>query len=289
MNIFASTKTQGSRLDGRFIRKVAVITGGAGGIGLAIANKLAERGTNIALVDIDQQALEFAQTIILQTNPHCHVSLHPTDVTDTLAMQELRDNVMNEHGRVDFLFNNAGMTITRSFKEHSLEHWQTIFNLNLWAVITASKFFLSDIEKSQGMIINTSSLAGLLGFPYQAGYSLTKCAVRSLSETMYAECKADGVHVMSVHPGAIRTDLINKAVKDSDNPGLTQKLADLTNRTALEPEQLAEKMIHGIIRKKQRIVVGMDAQAMDFLKRLMPSTIHKLFAALFTKAYSKTQ
>ncbi len=287
MSYFPHPKTADSGLDGRFIRKVAVITGGAGGIGLAIAKKLAEKGADIALVDINKEALESAEEAILEAHSSTKVSLYVTDVTDTDAMQNLRDTIVKEHERVDFLFNNAGITITRSFKEHSIEHWQKIINLNLWAVITASKFFLEDIEKTGGMIINTSSLAGLLGVPYQAGYSLTKCAVRALSETMYAECKSEGVHVMSVHPGAIRTGLINKAVEDSDNPGLTQKLADLTNKTAVDPDKLADKVVRGMITKKQRVIIGLDAYAMDVLKRLLPSMIHKLFAALFSKAYSK--
>ena len=287
MSYFPHQQDSEANLDGRFIRKVAVITGGAGGIGLAIAKLLAKKGSDIALVDINETALTAAKEAILEARPSTKVTLHTTDVTDTDAMQALRNTVMQEHARVDFLFNNAGITITRSFKEHSIEHWQKIINLNLWAVITASKFFLEDLEETGGMIINTSSLAGLLGVPYQSGYSLTKCAVRSLSETMYAECKSSGVHVMSVHPGAIRTGLINKAVDDSDNPGLTQKLADLTNKTAVDPDKLAEKVVRAMITRKQRVLIGADAYAVDITKRLMPSFIHKLFAALFSKAYSK--
>ena len=263
------------------MNKVAVITGGAGGIGFALAANLVEKNVDIALVDIIEDALIEAKESLIKLRTNANISIHKTDVTDVNAMQQLVDDVLERHQRVDFLFNNAGITITRSFKEHSIEHWQKIIDLNLWSVIYGCKFFLAEIEKTQGSIINTSSLAGFLGIPYQAGYSLTKNAVRSISETLYAEVKSSGVHVLSVHPGAIRTNIIKKAIVDSDNPELTQKLADITDKTAVSPEKLASKVIAAVDKRKQRVIVGADAYAVEIAKRLMPSMIHKLFAALF--------
>ncbi|NRA41377.1 MAG: SDR family oxidoreductase [Pseudomonadales bacterium] len=280
--------------------KTAVITGGAGGIGMAIATALLDEQVSVALVDIDSQALAKAKqqlstlsstnvssTENSNTSSKPSISTHCADVSDAAAMQALVDAVIAEHGQVDYLFNNAGLTITRAFKSYQLEHWQKIIGVNLWSVIYSSHYFLPALEKTQGSIINISSLAGFLGLPYQAGYSLTKSAVRSLSESLYAELKHSGVHVMCVHPGAVRTAIIEKAIEDSDNPKLTQQLAKLTAKTAIEPELLAKKIIRAVKRKKQRLVVGLDAHAVEILKRLMPSMLHSLFAQLFARTMAK--
>ena len=276
----------------RFINKVAVITGGAGGIGLALATQLHQQGCAVALVDISdemlQQASEKLQIQNKEENSSLLISTHNCDVTQEINIQRLVAEIIEQHGRVDMLFNNAGMTVTRSFEEHDISHWKKMIDLNLWSVIYGCKYFLPELKKTQGSIINTSSLAGLLGLPYQSSYSLTKMAVKSLSESLYAELKVSGVHVLSVHPGAIKTSFLEKAVSDSDNPGLTEKIIQLTNSTAITPEKLATKIITGIVKRKQRVVVGIDANAIDILKRLMPSLLHKLFAGLFSKVYKNT-
>lgn len=269
-----------------FKNKVAVITGGAGGIGMALAANLSEKSCAIALVDIDDEALQQAKKQLMQQTASASISLHICDVTQEASIKQLLDDVLADHGKVDFLFNNAGITITRSFSEHDISHWQKIIDLNLWSVIYGCKYFLPALKLTKGSIINTSSLAGLLGIPYQSSYSLTKMAVKSLSESLYAELKCENVHVMSVHPGSIKTACLEKAIGDSDNPELTKKLAEMTAVTAISPEKLAEKIVNALAKKKQRVVVGLDAKAIDMIKRLLPSFVHVLFARLYAKAYA---
>ncbi|MCK5881397.1 MAG: SDR family oxidoreductase [Sinobacterium sp.] len=269
----------------KWLNKVAVITGGAGGIGIALAENLYRKGCAIALVDINDEALNNAKTQLQAINPSQTISLHNCDVSSEDAIKQLVVDVLAQHGRVDFLFNNAGIAIVRSFENHDIAHWKKVIDINLWSVIYGCKYFLPALKETKGSIINTSSLAGLLGMPYQASYSLTKMAVKSLSETLYAELAVSDVHVLVVHPGAIKTPCLEKAIEGSDNPELTAKLNQLTASTAITPEKLAARVVKALSKRKQRCVVGADAHAVDAIKRVIPSLVHSLFATLFKKFY----
>lgn len=257
-------------------KKVAVITGGASGIGRAVAKHLIEKGCHLALVDVNQQALEETQKEFSRFARH--VSIHRVDVTDKAQMQALPEEVIKEHGQVDILFNNAGITIDKSFDAHTIEDWELIVGINLWGVIYGSKFFMPYLkQRPEAFIINTSSLAGFVGIPTQSSYCATKAAVRALSESLYAEYKCHNIHVVSVHPGAIRTNIFQKAIEMSEDPDAAKQMFDLVSKTAMEPDKAAAKIVKAAMKKKQRVIVGIDSRLVEIAKRLMPVLIHKLF------------
>ncbi|PIE04831.1 MAG: SDR family oxidoreductase, partial [Spirochaetales bacterium] len=159
--------------------KVAVITGAGSGIGRAISRQLARRGCHISLVDVDQTGLDETKTKLQSCQGK--FTTHRIDVSDKAQMQLLPDMVIAEHGQVDMIFNNAGITIEKPFNSHSIEEWELMIGINIWGVIYGCKYFLPYLkQRPEAFIINTSSLAGFLGIPTQSSYCLTKAAVKVL-------------------------------------------------------------------------------------------------------------
>lgn len=268
-------------------QKVAVITGAGSGIGQAIALRLAELGCHIALIDISERGLLETQEKL--SHHSGDYSTHVIDVTNKEQMQSLPQSVLARHGQVDILFNNAGITIEKSFSTHSIEEWEQVIGINLWGVIYGCKYFMPALEQqSEAYIINTSSLAGFLGMPNQTSYCATKAAVKALSESLYAECKVKNIHVVSVHPGAINTSLFDFATQHSDNPEASKKMFDRIRRFAMQPELAATKIITAAEKKQQRVVIGIDAHLIEMAKRLMPVSMHRLFSWGFRRRYQSS-
>ena len=257
--------------------KVVVITGAGSGIGQAVALHVAELGCHIALVDISEKGLAETQEKLLTFSGS--YSSHVVDVTDKGQMQKLPEAVIKQHGCVDVLFNNAGITINKTFNTHTLDDWEQVVGINLWGVIYGCKYFMPYLaNQPEAFIINTSSLAGFLGMPNQTSYCVTKAAVKALSEALYAECKGENIHVISVHPGAINTKIFDFAIQHSDDREASKKMFDKVKRFAMKPEVAAEKIIGAAVKKRQRIVIGVDAHVVEIMKRLMPVAVHWLFS-----------
>ncbi|MGI9278566.1 MAG: SDR family NAD(P)-dependent oxidoreductase [Endozoicomonas sp.] len=133
--------------------QVAVITGAGGGLGRSLAVQLAEKGCHLALVDIDQSALEATRNYLLFED--INISLHQADVGDVDAMRQLHSEVIEVHGAVNLLINNAGITLQKSFKKsfkksfssHSLDDWRRVMNVNLWGPLYSCKLFLESLKK----------------------------------------------------------------------------------------------------------------------------------------------
>lgn len=269
-----------------FMDRVAVITGAGSGIGRALAIALASEGCHCALVDLDPAGLAETNTLLA---PHgVHTSEHTVDVTDRSRMEALPEEVIRAHGKVNLLFNNAGITLQKSFEDHTLEDWEKVLGINLWGVIYGCKFFLPYLKQvDQAHIVNTSSMAAFMGMPTQATYSSTKAAVRAISETLYAELAADGIGVTVVHPGAIKTNIMRAHLAESSNVEVARATMEKVERFAMEPEKAVAKILKAVKKNKLRVVIGIDAKLTDVLKRLMPSLIHKPMVKVFRDQMGK--
>jgi hypothetical protein len=260
-----------------FKGKVAVITGAGSGIGQALAWELAGKGCNLALVDVSRKGLR--QTRAGVSNENVEVSLHTVDVSDKEAMAALPDEVLAMHGKVNMLFNNAGITYAKSFVGHSLEDWERIVGINLWGVIYGCHFFLPHLKEQRGEahIVNMSSMVAFMGPPQQTSYSCTKAAIKGLSESLWAELHADGVGVTVVHPGAIRTNIMDEALKSAEDKKGFARTTDMVNKMAMPVHKAARKILRGVKKDKMRVVIGADAVLFDSAKRALPDQAHKLF------------
>jgi NAD(P)-dependent dehydrogenase (short-subunit alcohol dehydrogenase family) len=193
--------------------KVAVITGGASGIGFAVAEALAAKGARVALADVEADALETA-VATLAANGAKEVTGIRTDVSELESVQALRAAVESELGPVDLLFNNAGVGAGGLCWAVEHSSWRWVLGVNLWGVIHGIEVFVPGmVERGTGHIVNTASLAGLLATPGMAPYTASKHAVVGISETLLRDLETVGssVRVSVLCPGMVRTRIAESA------------------------------------------------------------------------------
>lgn len=220
-------------MTGRVACKVAIITGGASGIGRASAIRLAEEGASVVVTDIQDEAGHAVADEINAAGGTAEYMTH--DVTSEEAWIAVVAAVVNHHGRLDVLVNNAGIGIGGSIIDMPLSEWQRQQAINLDGVFLGMKHCIPPMRDSEGgSIINMSSVAGLKGSPRLAGYNATKGGVRLLTKGVALECARERWHVRvnSVHPGIIDTPIWNTVL-----PGALQTQ---TGMVEMNPAMMAE-------------------------------------------------
>lgn len=261
----------------KFDGKVAVITGGGSGIGQALACQLGAKGCHLALVDVNRKGMQ--ETKKMLSGEDVKISIHVADVSDEKVMSALPEAVIKAHGKVNLLFNNAGITYAKTFEGHSLQDWKKIIGINLWGVIYGCHFFLPHLKEQAGNahIINLSSMVAFMGPPQQSSYSATKAAIKGFSESLWAELHGEGVGVTVVHPGAIRTSIMDEALKSAEDQDAFARTKALVDKMAMPVEKAAKKILKAVRKDQMRVVIGTDAMLFEGLKRAMPDQVHKLF------------
>lgn len=266
-----------------FHNKVAAITGAGSGIGRALALDLARQGCQLALSDINAPGL---QETVEQAKRHgVRVTQQVLDVADGQAMQEWAAQVVAEHGRVNLIFNNAGVAHAGTVEANELADYEWIMNINFWGVVHGTKAFLPHLRASgAGHIINISSVFGIFAQPGMSAYNATKYAVRGFTESLRQELDLTncGVSASCVHPGGIKTNIARTARMNASMSQITgqsaeqsrQQFNDLLLRTT--PEKAAQIILKGVQRNKRRILVGLDATAADMMMRSMPSLYQRM-------------
>jgi short-subunit dehydrogenase len=259
--------------------RVAVVTGAANGIGRALTIGLWRRGSHLALVDIDQDALSRVQSELQQAGRGRRLSVHVTDVGDRTQMRRLADDVVAAHGGVHLLINNAGVAHEGPFQRTGLDEWERVLGVNLWGVIHGCHFFLPHLARAdRGWIVNLSSLLGVVAMPGQTPYSASKFAVRGFSEALRAELEPTSIGLTVVYPGAVATGIMRRA--RGDDPDLLRRIDDWYERNAMKPDRVADEILDAVERGSARVIIGPDARFADYITRLMPVA----GAALFIRA-----
>ncbi len=191
-----------------FKDKIAIVTGGASGIGAALARDLARHGADVLLADIQiDAALGVAAKI---TASGGRAAAHYVDVTDSEAVARLVARIAAEKGRLDYMFNNAGIAVIGEFRDLPAADWKRMLDINVSGVFagTAAAYAVM-IRQGSGHIVNTASVAGLVPSPGFAAYSASKHAVVGLSTSLRAEAAGYGVKVSAVCPGFVRTPIFD--------------------------------------------------------------------------------
>ncbi len=197
--------------------KVAVITGGASGIGLAVAERLAMRGMKVCLADRDSETLEIAKQRVNEKVPDSCVT-RVTDVSDIEDVEALHNFVKSELGPISFLMNNAGVGGGGGAFANR-EGWQRVLGVNLWGVVNGLQTFVPSMIESgmPGVIVNTGSKQGITNPPGDAAYNVSKAGVRAVTEHLAHELRNIEGCQLSAHllvPGFTFTGMIQKFVKD---------------------------------------------------------------------------
>ena len=231
--------------------QVVIITGGASGIGKAIAREFGQRGGILLLADIDQTALN--QTVAEFNSLGFKSEGYKLDVTDAKAFENLINNAKHKYSRIDFLFNNAGINVTALFPDTTLDDWDRQIDVNLRGVIHGTKaVYPIMIEQGFGHIINTASITGLVPLVSVSAYSATKHAVVGFSVSLRAEAAPQGVKVSVLCPGLTATPLL----KNSTYRGLeADKVLSLPGTKLMSVEVLAQRAYKDISKNKNIIVI----------------------------------
>ncbi len=231
---------------GRVDDKVALITGGASGIGRATAELMAREDAMVVLTDVqDEAGADVAATI---ADAGGMVAYHHHDVTDEAVWIKIIEEVRAEYGRLDILVNNAGISGASGVpvEEIALESWRGTMSVNLDGVFLGVKHGVVAMTEGGGSIINTSSILGFVGLPFTSAYSASKGGVRLLSKAVAMECAARGlkIRVNSVHPGFIDTPMVGGAIQKG---GPERREAILSSQPTGEmgrPEDIAEGILY---------------------------------------------
>jgi NAD(P)-dependent dehydrogenase (short-subunit alcohol dehydrogenase family) len=251
--------------------RVAAITGAGSGIGRALATDLAGRGTHLALSDIDEVGL--AETVGLCEGRGVKVTSQRLDVADRAAVEAWAQQVVDDHGKVNLIFNNAGVALGATVEGESYDDFHWLMDINFWGVVHGTKAFLPHLVANRGAaLVNISSIFGMVAVPGQAAYNASKFAVRGFTEALRQEMLTarTGVAVSCVHPGGIKTNIARGGRFAAGVDGTaTADVFDKIARTT--PEVAAATILRGVERKKARILIGPDAFAIDGMQRLLGS------------------
>lgn len=272
--------------------KVVAITGAGSGIGRATALLLAERGAHLALSDINGAAL--AETARMAGGRGIRVTTRVVDVSSRAAVEDWAREVVAGHGRVNVIINNAGVVASATVEALGYDDFEWLMNINFWGVVYGTKAFLPFLHSAgEGLVVNISSVFGLVGVPTQSAYNAAKFAVRGFSESLAQELDIAGgkVRCCCVHPGGIRTNIVRSSRKGGLDGYLddTDRASELFDRLARTPAgEAALAIVRGMERDRRRILIGADATAIDLVQRAMPVLYQKITAAFLRNRLAAT-
>ncbi|MGB3056193.1 MAG: SDR family NAD(P)-dependent oxidoreductase [Acidimicrobiales bacterium] len=256
----------------RFSGRVAAITGAGSGIGRALAIELARRGTHLALSDVDTTGL--AETVAACEGRGVKVSSSQIDVADRDAVFAWADKVVEDHGRVNLVFNNAGVALGAPIESMEIADLEWLMGVNFWGVVHGTQAFLPHLKAAgDGHVINISSVFGLISIPTQSAYNAAKFGVRGFTDALRMELEvADcGVSCTTIHPGGVRTNIARRArvdpeLADRAGPGGIGAEFDRIARTT--PDKAAQQILKAVERNRRRALIGPDAKVIDVISRL---------------------
>ncbi len=243
--------------------KVAFITGGASGMGLAMARSFAAAGMKVAIADVEQEALDRVKAEFDASN--AEVITLRVDVTDRTAMEAAADATESAFGKVHVLVNNAGVAVGGSLDQMSYEDWDWVMGVNLDGVVNGLQAFVQRIKAhgEGGHVVNTASLAGHFAIPGLGVYTASKYAVVGISETLRADLKQYNIGVSVLCPGVVNTNIFDSGrnrpshlqgetdtaklvlSEDVTEPEREQRVAEMMAK-ALDPAVVGDMVLHSI-------------------------------------------
>lgn len=254
-----------------FKNKIAIITGAASGIGRALGETLARRNAIVILADVNHELLDKAADSLATSGYQSETV--KVDVTSHAAVSKLVTDTVARHGRLDYMFNNAGIAVGGEVRDCNIDDWRNVIDVNLNGVINGvESAYPVMVQQGFGHIVNTASIEGLIPFPGTVSYAASKYGVVGLSNSLRIEGADLGVKVSVVCPGYVKTPIFHtcKLIKIDRE----KMLASLPERLGITPEECAAAIIAGVERNKAIIVVTWFAKVLWILHRISPGLIH---------------
>ncbi|HUS61623.1 MAG TPA: SDR family NAD(P)-dependent oxidoreductase, partial [Acidimicrobiales bacterium] len=262
-----------------FDGRVAAITGAASGIGRALALDLAGRHAHLALSDVDDVGL--ADTVARCEGRGVKVTAQHVDVADRAAVHDWADQVVDQHGKVNLIVNNAGVALGATVDGMTYDDLEWLMNINFWGVVHGTKAFLPHLKAAgEGHVVNLSSVFGLMSIPAQGAYNAAKFGVRGFTDALRMELDMErcGVSATTVHPGGIKTNIARSARMDASALRLgasAETAADEFDKIAkTTPEKAAAQILAAVQKDRRRALIGPDAKAIDMVSRL-PAAVYQ--------------
>jgi NAD(P)-dependent dehydrogenase (short-subunit alcohol dehydrogenase family) len=260
--------------------QTAVITGAGSGIGRALAVRLSEYGCPVAIVDANPTTLE--DTAAMLSGP---VLAREVDVRDRGTQLAFAAEVAEwAPAPIGAVFNNAGVALMSTVAGASPEDDEWLMSINFDGVINGVRAFLPLLlEQDSGAMVNTSSVFGLAGIPFQSAYCASKFAVRGFTESLRHELVGTGVRAITIHPGGVKTNIARTSRMHVDPRGLGRTREEMASEfealVRTTPERAAEIIHRGVDAGKARILVGPDAYLFDIATRVAPTNYFRLLTS----------
>jgi short-subunit dehydrogenase len=264
----------------------AAVTGAASGIGRALALELAARGCDLALADRDEAGL---QAVSAEIGNRQKVTVHRVDVGEPKEIADFAAAATSAHPGLNIVVNNAGVALLGQFSEIEQAQMEWLININFWGVVHGTRAFLPHLgQRPEAHIVNLSSIFGIIAPPGQTAYAAAKFAVRGFSESLRHELQTANspIKLSVVHPGGIATNIVRNSRAGAgvtDNARRAQSIERFDAVARTTPKAAAQRIIKGIEKNQQRILIGNDAIFMDLLQRFRPATYWPVLARRIEK------
>jgi NAD(P)-dependent dehydrogenase (short-subunit alcohol dehydrogenase family) len=251
-----------------FFEKVCVVTGAASGLGRELCAQLARAGARITAADINESGL--AETLARLNTEGGEAKAVLADVTDANAVGALVRGAASDFGRLDYLFNNAGIAIGGEIRDQTPDHWRKVLDVNLLGAVHGIQAAYPIMARQGfGHVVNIASVAGLVAFPMAAPYSASKFALVGVSRALAVEARAFGIAVTVACPGFIDTPIVASPNINADSQEVAKMIA---SRLGLVPvERAARLILDGVAKRQRTIVFPFYARVLVLLDRLSPA------------------
>jgi NAD(P)-dependent dehydrogenase (short-subunit alcohol dehydrogenase family) len=270
--------------------KVAAVTGAASGMGRSLVIQLAAAGCEVAACDVDEVGL--AETAKLSTG--ARVTTQRVDVSKNDQMKAWAEASVKAHGRVNLVFNNAGISYAATVQGFDDEDFKRVIDIDFWGVVHGTRSFMPHLTASgDGHVVNISSIFGIIGFPGQSAYNAAKFAVRGFTEALRIELEMTKAPVSAtcVHPGGVKTNIARRtkvhASLSTLGVDLETATADFESQFRLTADEAAAIILSGVRKNARRVLVGWDARGIDLMQRLFPGSYHGLLARAGPRALKR--
>lgn len=262
----------------KFKDKVVVITGGSSGIGKSCAFAFGREGAKIVITGRNYNSLEIASKELQEAN--IKVLAVNADVSIEEDNKRLISEILSNYGKIDVLINNAGISMRSMFSEVDLSVIRKVMDINFFGTVYATKYALPEIQKSKGVIVGISSIAGFRGLPGRTAYSASKFAMQGFLESLRTELLKTGVHVLLACPGFTSSNIRSTALNKDGN---IQGESPRDEQKLMSSDQVADEIMNAVLKRKRDLVLTFQGKLTVFLNKRFPAFMDKMVYNHFKK------